>query len=49
MNDNLLPSQCRPLNAYGLSKNMFDQHLEQHNLLDKVVGLKYFNVPPVEV
>lgn len=34
----------RPLNAYGYSKQLFDLWLQQHGLLDKVVGLKYFNV-----
>ncbi len=33
-----------PLNMYGFSKHMFDLWLKEHNLLDKVVGLKYFNV-----
>jgi len=34
----------RPLNGYGYSKQMFDLWLQQHGMLDKVVGLKYFNV-----
>ncbi|OED37743.1 ADP-glyceromanno-heptose 6-epimerase [PVC group bacterium (ex Bugula neritina AB1)] len=34
----------RPLNGYGYSKQMVDQWLLRHNLMDKVVGLKYFNV-----
>jgi ADP-L-glycero-D-manno-heptose 6-epimerase len=33
-----------PLNMYGYSKQMFDLWLKNQNLLDKVVGLKYFNV-----
>jgi ADP-L-glycero-D-manno-heptose 6-epimerase len=33
-----------PLNMYGYSKHMFDLWLKNQNLLDKVVGLKYFNV-----
>jgi len=33
-----------PLNMYGYSKHLFDLWLQQNNLLDKVVGLKYFNV-----
>lgn len=33
-----------PLNLYGFSKYYFDVWLKKHNLLDKVVGLKYFNV-----
>ncbi len=33
-----------PLNMYGYSKHLFDLWLQDQNLLDKVVGLKYFNV-----
>lgn len=38
-----LPS-LRPLNLYGMSKHLFDLWLLQEGLLDRVVGLKYFNV-----
>lgn len=34
----------RPLNAYGYSKQLFDLHARENNLLDRIVGLKYFNV-----
>jgi ADP-L-glycero-D-manno-heptose 6-epimerase len=34
----------QPLNMYGYSKHMFDLWLYREKLLDKVVGLKYFNV-----
>lgn len=34
----------RPLNMYGFSKHMFDLWAEKHGYLDRVVGLKYFNV-----
>lgn len=34
----------RPLNMYGMSKHLFDLWLKNRNLLNKVVGLKYFNV-----
>lgn len=34
----------QPLNMYGYSKQLFDLWLKRNNLLDKVVGLKYFNV-----
>jgi ADP-L-glycero-D-manno-heptose 6-epimerase len=34
----------RPLNAYGYSKQMFDLWNMHHGHLDKVVGIKYFNV-----
>jgi ADP-L-glycero-D-manno-heptose 6-epimerase len=33
-----------PMNMYGYSKQLFDLWLKNENLLDKVVGLKYFNV-----
>ena len=33
-----------PLNIYGYSKHMVDQWMKRHDVLDKVVGLKYFNV-----
>lgn len=33
-----------PLNMYGYSKHLFDLWLLQQGVLDKVVGLKYFNV-----
>ncbi len=34
----------RPINPYGYSKQLFDLHLLQEGLLDRVVGLKFFNV-----
>ncbi len=37
-------SKLRPLNMYGYSKHLFDLWLEREKALDKVVGLKYFNV-----
>lgn len=33
-----------PLNMYGYSKQLFDLWLKNQGLLDRVVGLKYFNV-----
>lgn len=33
-----------PLNMYGYSKHLFDLWLKRENLLNKVVGIKYFNV-----
>src|SRR5262249_34596809 len=33
-----------PLNVYAYSKHLFDLWLLREGLLDKVVGLKYFNV-----
>jgi ADP-L-glycero-D-manno-heptose 6-epimerase len=34
----------RPLNAYGGSKQDMDLHAWRHGWLDRIVGLKYFNV-----
>jgi len=34
----------KPLNMYGYSKHLFDLWLLKNNLLNHVVGLKYFNV-----
>lgn len=39
----LLP-QLRPLNIYGYSKHLFDMWLYEQHLLDRVAGLKFFNV-----
>jgi len=41
--DTAIPG-LRPINAYGYSKQLFDLWLLRNGLLDKVVGLKYFNV-----
>ncbi|HUL53909.1 MAG TPA: ADP-glyceromanno-heptose 6-epimerase [Opitutaceae bacterium] len=40
--DNL--ARLRPLNLYGRSKHLFDLHAQRAGLLDRIVGLKYFNV-----
>ncbi len=34
----------RPLNMYGYSKQMFDLWAKRQKILNKIVGLKYFNV-----
>jgi ADP-L-glycero-D-manno-heptose 6-epimerase len=34
----------QPLNMYGFSKQLFDQWAYQEGVLDKLVGLKFFNV-----
>lgn len=34
----------RPLNMYGYSKHMFDLWVKRMKIMDKVVGLKFFNV-----
>ena len=43
-NDLAVLRQLRPLNAYGYSKHLFDLYAAQAGLLDRVIGLKYFNV-----
>ncbi|MFN3345209.1 MAG: ADP-glyceromanno-heptose 6-epimerase [Chloroherpetonaceae bacterium] len=42
--DDFTMLKLRPLNAYGYSKHLFDLWALQHHLLDKIVGLKFFNV-----
>lgn len=37
-------NSLRPLNMYGYSKQIFDQHALKRGWLDKIVGLKFFNV-----
>ena len=34
----------RPLNMYGYSKQLFDLHASTRGYLDRIAGLKYFNV-----
>jgi ADP-L-glycero-D-manno-heptose 6-epimerase len=41
--DEIIPL-LRPLNEYGISKQLFDIWVLQNNLSDKVVGFKFFNV-----
>lgn len=36
--------ELKPLNLYGFSKYYFDLWAKQQGILDKIVGLKYFNV-----
>jgi ADP-L-glycero-D-manno-heptose 6-epimerase len=36
--------ELRPLNMYGYSKQLFDVWAKNNGLLDRIVGLKYFNV-----
>jgi ADP-L-glycero-D-manno-heptose 6-epimerase len=42
--DYSLLNRLRPLNAYGYSKHLFDLCALKKGLLDKIAGLKYFNV-----
>lgn len=37
-------STLRPLNMYGYSKHLFDLYAARRGWLDRMVGLKYFNV-----
>ena len=37
-------AELRPLNMYGYSKHLFDCYAERAGFLDKITGLKYFNV-----
>lgn len=42
--DDALTPKLKPLNMYGYSKHMFDLWALRHGLLDKIVGVKFFNV-----
>ncbi|MCX7957032.1 MAG: ADP-glyceromanno-heptose 6-epimerase [Endomicrobia bacterium] len=42
--DELKLEILKPLNMYGYSKHLFDLWAKYNGLLDKIVGLKYFNV-----
>jgi ADP-L-glycero-D-manno-heptose 6-epimerase len=42
--ENLPLTSLRPLNMYGYSKHLFDLHAARRGYLDRIVGLKYFNV-----
>lgn len=36
--------RLRPLNMYGYSKHLFDLHAQREGWLNRIVGVKYFNV-----
>jgi ADP-L-glycero-D-manno-heptose 6-epimerase len=42
--NNELCKKFHPLNMYGYSKNLFDIWALKKNMLDKITGIKYFNV-----
>jgi ADP-L-glycero-D-manno-heptose 6-epimerase len=44
MREDLDPHALVPLNMYGYSKHLFDLWAEREGLLDRIVGLKFFNV-----
>jgi len=44
LREDLPPADLRPLNMYGYSKHLFDGYAARSGLLERIVGLKYFNV-----
>ncbi len=42
--DDAVTPTLKPLNMYGYSKHMFDLWALKHELFERIVGLKYFNV-----
>ncbi|MFC2001654.1 ADP-glyceromanno-heptose 6-epimerase [Chloroflexota bacterium] len=42
--DHSILPKLRPLNMYAYSKHLFDLWAWRHNYLDRIAGLKYFNV-----
>lgn len=42
--DSQHPDDLRPINPYGLSKNMFDQYAARTGWAERIAGLKYTNV-----
>lgn len=42
--DYAMIKKCKPLNFYGASKQKFDLWVLEQGVLDKMVGLKFFNV-----
>jgi ADP-L-glycero-D-manno-heptose 6-epimerase len=44
VDDHKLLPQLRPMNMYGYSKQLFDLWALHQGVLDKIVGIKYFNV-----
>jgi ADP-L-glycero-D-manno-heptose 6-epimerase len=44
LREDLDPHGLRPLNMYGYSKHLFDQWARREGILERAVGLKYFNV-----
>ncbi|HEY3453420.1 MAG TPA: ADP-glyceromanno-heptose 6-epimerase [Bryobacteraceae bacterium] len=44
ISESLPLEQLRPLNMYGYSKHLFDCYAQRAGILDRITGLKYFNV-----
>lgn len=42
--DEKIIESLRPLNMYGYSKQLFDLWAKRNHILDRIVGIKYFNV-----
>jgi ADP-L-glycero-D-manno-heptose 6-epimerase len=42
--EDAMTPQLKPLNMYGYSKHLFDLWALKHGVMDRIVGLKYFNV-----
>lgn len=42
--DEKMIESLRPLNMYGYSKQLFDLWAKRNHILDRIVGIKYFNV-----
>lgn len=44
LREDLPLESLRPLNMYGYSKHLFDCYAQREGFLDRVTGLKYFNI-----
>ena len=44
ISESLSLEKLRPLNMYGYSKHLFDCYAQRAGILDRITGLKYFNV-----
>ncbi len=44
LREDLDPNALRPLNMYGYSKHLFDLWARREGVLERAVGIKYFNV-----
>lgn len=44
LRENLEPHSLTPLNMYGYSKHMFDLWAQREGILERMIGLKFFNV-----
>ena len=44
ISESLPLENLRPLNMYGYSKHLFDCYAQRAGILDRITGLKYFNV-----